>query len=367
MELGNGWALSDISGARLSWALVHPQGQTFALVEAHEDVALRFGSSDSVSQPLFVYSTKWCWGELPHPELFSSRSLSALGKALVAWVTDSRHSVDADDLVQDRDRALAGDSAASQRLAAALSDAESAARSLVTEHRLAEQSGDALSLSSWLSAPETIELRRASRELHLTMPTAWDGYESMSEMELRSFVGQRLGPRYDAATIQLGKFMVEISVLNPTDPEEREGLLRKLVSSLGDENSANVAESAQWLEYLAVISGSMSPLLLTILEERQREFESVMSDFYESVCKTLGYELKEEHQAMGYVALVRLGSAIVETSALRALGLSNEKWLWHDERQEDDLRWSEPSFALWREMRNMLQPRDARNARNVLA
>lgn len=360
MELGNGWALSDISGARLSWALVDPQGHTFALVEAHEDVGLRFGSPDSASQPQFIYSTKWCWGDLPHPELFSSRSLAALGGALVAWVTDSRHPVSDDALALDRDRALAGDAAASKRLAAALSRLEDAARALVLERRLTERLDDSLSLSSWLSAPETIELRRASRELHLTMPTAWDGYEAMSDAELRLFVGERLGPRYDAATIQLGKFMVEISVLNPTDPEEREGLLRKLVSSLGDENSANVADSAQWLEYLAVISGSMSPLLLTILEERQSEFESVMSEFYESVCKTLGYELKEEHQATGYVALVRLGSAIVETSALRALGLSNEKWLWHNERREDDLRWSEPSFALWREMRNMLQPRDAR-------
>jgi hypothetical protein len=340
---------------------VNPQGQTFALVEAVEDTGLRFGSPDSVSGPQFLFTTKWCWGELPHPELFSSRSLIALGEALVTWVTDSRDLDRVNALAQDRDRALAGDAAASQRLAVALSRVESRARALVTERRLVECLDDSLSLSSWLSAPETIELRRASRELHLTMPSAWDGYEAMSEEELRSFVDQRLGPRYDAATIQLGKFMVEISVLNPTDPEEREGLLRKLVSSLGDENSANVAESAQWLEYLAVISGSMSPLLLTILEERQSEFETVMSDFYESVCKTLGYELKEELQATGYVALVRLGSAIVETSALRALGLSNEKWLWHDGRPEDDLRWSEPSYALWREMRNMLQPRGARN------
>lgn len=359
MHLQSGWTISGIDGARLSWALVNPQGESFALIEAREDTALRFSSSDSSDSPQFIYSTKWCWGELPNPQVFRSRSLKALGEALVDWVTDSRHGGDvADSLTMDRDRAMAGDVAASQRVAAALSEAEGVARALVSRRRLAECSGDSPELSSWLSSPDTVELRRASRELHLTMPTAWDGYESMTETELRAFVAERLGPRYDAATIQLGKFMVEISVLNPTDAEEREELLRKLVSSLGDENSANVAESAQWLEYLAVISGPMTPLLLTILEERQSEFESVMSDFYESVCKTLGYELKQEHQAVGYVALVRLGSAIVESNALRALGLSNEKWLWHKERQGQDLRWSEPSFVLWQTFRDMVQPRE---------
>lgn len=363
MNLLSGWKFSEIEGARLSWALVNPQGVTLAFVEGREDSAFRFSPGDLASSPQFVFTTKWCAAEMPHPGLFSSPSLRALGEALVEWteIFRDRFAPDVEQIAMDRDRSLFGDVDAPRRVIAIDAAIDAAAQELVDRRGLARCAYEVMPVSSWLSAPETAELRRASRELHLTMPTAWDGYELMDEAQLRAFVAERLGPRYDAATIQLGKFMVEISLLNPTELAEREAILQKLISSLGDENSSNVAQSVQWLEYLAVISGEMTPLLMSILEERQEEFERVMSDFYEWVCKSLGYELKDEYQATGYVALVRAGSSIVESGALRALGLSNEKWLWHG-KEQDSFRWSEPSYALWQTLRDMIQPRELENA-----